>query len=271
MNQFAHFFVAISVLIGKCSETDAYNCTNRVDGAPCGTSVCHKGSCLPGPEGDCYTKKPQEFCSGTPGSSGYNRCLNVGYQGLLSCLTGDKAVEYWNKNQCTSASEGDSCTVKEYLSIFKETRHSRSIFGEAKSECKKVVDYKDDNDDPDDPDLSLVCVDPDEFACIDKGKGMNCIWNTFNVENKRCLGDEVYPGSGVYPETVAVGYTRCENKGICWANTTGVPAKCIRGNLIDMRCELVQRGGCSAGSSLSSLSTLVTTFCYMTPFLVALL
>jgi len=263
MKQFVHSFVATIFLIGTCSKTNAFNCTNRADGAPCGGSICNQGICLPESEGKCIDKTEDEYCGNcdTCLTYGNGRCFDVGNQGLLSCRNGKQYVEHWNKNQCASASVGDSCTIKQDISNYGETADGHSVFGEAPSTCGKVVDEQGGD--------QLVCLDPYESACSNKVEGAACTFNTFLGETKEC-GGSWFNGRDI-PIDVLIGYNLCEKYGECYGDGTGASAKCIRGDDVHYKCELKQSGDCSAGSTLPSVSTLITTLCFMVPVLVALL
>jgi len=266
MTQFVHSFVAIIVLIGTCSKTDAFNCIDRVDGAPCGGSICNQGICLPESEGKCIEKTVDEYCGNcdTCQTFGDGRCFDVGNQGLLSCRNTKQYAEYWNKNQCASASVGDSCTIKQ--EIYHQARNKQlwltpdghSVFGEAPSTCGKVVDELGED--------QLVCLDPYESAGSNKVEGAACTFNTFLSETKKCVAAGL-----IYADEYLIGYNLCEKDGECFGDGTGASAKCIRGDGVYYGCELRQSGDCSAGSTLPSVSTLITTLCFMVPVLVALL
>lgn len=261
MKQFDHSFVAIIVLIGTCSKTDAFDCAGRVDGAPCGGSVCNQGICLPESEGICLDKTEDEFCGIE--ASCFDVASMLGNQTLLSCRTGRQYAEYWNKNQCASARYGDSCTIKQHIRHYGETADGHTVFGEAPSTCGKAVDdYSGDQ---------LVCLDTYESACSNKAEGAACTFNAFLGVTRECGGSSWYSSSREFPTDVLIGYSFCEKYGECYGDGTGASAKCIRGNDVHYKCELRQSGDCSAGSTLSSVSTLITTLCFMVPVLVALL
>jgi len=271
MKQFVHSFVAIIVLIGTCSNTEAFNCTNRVDGAPCGGSICNQGICLPESEGICIDKTVDEYCwnCDTCKTNGDGRCFDVGNpQGLLSCRDGKQYAEYWNKNQCASASVGDSCTMKQEMSTIYRPEGAGmnnyggedtdpTVFGVAPSTCGQVAN-------------ELVCLESNESACSNKLEGTACTFNAFLGETKQCGGNSGTWGD--MPTTVLIGYSLCEKHGQCFGDGTGASAKCIRGDDIHYNCMRRISGDCSAaGSTLSSVSTLITTLCFMVPALVALL
>lgn len=94
------------------------------------------------------------------------------------------------------------------------------------------------------------------------------LWNL--GETKECGGSKF--NAYDIPIDVLIGYNNlCEKYGECFGDGTGASAKCIRGDDVHYKCELRQSGDCSAGSTLSSVSTLITTLCFMVPVLVALL
>lgn len=256
-----HSFFAIIVLIGTCSKTHAAaDCTERVDGAPCGNSVCNQGICLPASEGQCIDKKVDDTCNTVYGG----RCFDVGdNQTLLSCRDGQEYVRYWNEiRSCASAKEGDSCTVKEYVSNQGTTADGHSVFGEAPSKCGKSIDADGGDDQP------LACLAPYEAACSAKMEGTECTYNSVLGETKECGGDSFLNPRGDLPTDVLIGYNLCEKYGECWGDGMGSPAKCIRGDDVHYKCVLNQSGTCSSGSTtLSSVFVLI----FMFPLLVALL
>lgn len=253
-----HFFFAILTLIVTCSKTHAANCTGRVDGAPCDSSICNQGICLPESEGICIDKRVDEFCGNcdTCLTYGNGRCYDVGKGGLLSCRNGMQYAKYWNEIQCASENEGNSCTFKEHIRNYGETSDGHSVFGEASSKCGKSV--------IDSVDQPPVCLDPYVAACSGKMEGEDCSYNSFLGETEECGGGWT---SRAGTTTVLIGYKLCEKYATCWGDGTGSPAKCIKGDNVHYQCVLNQSGTCSSGSILSSVSALI----FMIPLLFALL